>query len=248
MQSITRRSPLAISSSVAPSALYSLTLPSLRDQPHVGDRLPLVIGGDVLDADVGIGMPVNRPAARCRPARPANEHLQDRRCLRVGVVVRVLALDLDDVAEIAARPVTVAAGLERRTHVGHPGDRFGDLVGHDVIELPRAGELGAHERLGAFTDVTLGARDLRVRRRLPRGELRVHRQMAGLPAERRRFHVVHRALGGERDDHDVDGGQRDDGQHDSARRPVAGDRRPASRARPLDRAGVAGLPATSRAG
>ena len=41
--------------------------------------------------------------------------------------------------------------------------------------------------------------------------------MAGLTAERRRLHVVHRALGGERDDDDVDGGQRDDGQYRSAR-------------------------------
>ena len=142
-------------------------------------------------------MPVDRPAARCRPARPTNEHLQDRRCFRVGVVVRVLPLDLDDVAGIAARPVTVAAGLERRTHVGHARYRFGDLVGDHVIELPRAGELGAHECLRAFADVTLGARDFRVRRRLPRGELRVHRQMAGLAAKCRRIHVVHRALGGE---------------------------------------------------
>ena len=201
--------------------LVLLDLAVLADQPHVGDLLPLVIRGDELDADVGIGMPVNRPAARCRPARPTNEHLQDRRCFRVGVVVRVLPLDLDDVAGIAARPVTVAAGLERRTHVGDTRDRFGDLVGDHVIQLPRAGELGAHERLRAFTDVTRGARDFRVRRRLPGGELRVHRQMTRLAAECRRIHLVHRALAGEQDDDDVDGGQRDDGQYRSARRRLA---------------------------
>ena len=189
---------------------------------------------------------IARPLDVGRPGPPTNI-CRIVAGFRVGVVVRVLPLDLDDVAGIAARPVTVAAGLERRTHVGHAGDGFGDLVGQDVIQLPRAGELGAHERLRAFTNVTRGARDLRVRRRLPRGELRVHRQMTRLAAERRRVHPVHRALAGEQDDHDVDGGQRDDGQHGPARRSACGNRRPASRVWPQDGAGVAGLPATSRA-
>ena len=62
----------------------------------------------------------------------------------------------------------------------------------------------------AFADVARDAGHTRVRARLPGGDLRVHRRVAGLSAELRRFHPVQPAVAGDQDNRDVGRGQRGD--------------------------------------
>ena len=155
----------------------------------VRDGLPLGVGVDEFDparADRrASGWRGRRPSAR----RAAHVHLQDRRRLGVRLVVGVLTLDADDVAEVLAGPVTGAADLDA-PDAGRPhaGNRPRVAARDDVIQLPHAVQLVVDERACAFADVALHARDLRVRRVLPRGELRMHRRVARLAAERRRLH------------------------------------------------------------
>ena len=177
-------------------------------------------------------------AARWR-ARATQEHLQDRRRLRVRFIVGILPLDADDVAEALARPMTLAAHLLRGTQVGDAWNRSRILPRDDVIQLPHAVQLVLDERAAAFADVALHAGDLRMRRVLPRRELRVHRRVARLAAERGRLHRVQRAVAREQHDHDIDRRQRHEHQ-----RPTAGRRRPEIDDEPLPRrAGVPHQPA-----
>ena len=94
-----------------------------------------------------------------------------------------------------------------------------------MIELPHAVHLVFDECAAPFTDMALDAGDLRVRGVLPRRELRVHRLVARLAAERGRFHRVERAVSRDQHDHRIDGRQRDE-HHGSAacrRRPEVDD-------------------------
>ena len=64
-----------------------------------------------------------------------------------------------------------------------------------------------HECAGALADMTLGAGDARVRVGLPGRELRMHRRVAHLPAERRRLHPAQRSVPAEQQDDQIDGGE-----------------------------------------
>src|SRR4249920_2634243 len=68
--------------------------------------LALAVREDELDAHTWIGVPMDGAATGRRGARAAEEHLKDRRRLRVRLVLGVLALDADDIAKSFARPMT----------------------------------------------------------------------------------------------------------------------------------------------
>ena len=106
-----------------------------------------------------------------------------------------------------------------------PGIGRGIVPRDDVIQLPHAVHLVLDECAAPFTDVALNAGDLRVRGVLPRRELRVHRRVARLAAERGGFHRVERAISREQHDHGIDGRQRDEQQGAAAcrRRPEIDD-------------------------
>ena len=119
---------------------------------------------------------------------------------------------------IRARAVAAQArlGLGARRHLGAGRDGPRNGAGHHVHELPHAGRLGVHEALRALADVAVDAGDLPRARRLPGGELRLHRRVAHLAAERRRFHPVQAAVAGQQDDDDVGGGERGEEQRPAA--------------------------------
>ena len=96
------------------------------------------------------------------------------------------------------------------------GIGLGYDVRRNLNELPYAGQLGVHECAGSFADMARDAGHAGVRRPLPGHELRLHRGVARLPAEGRRFHVVQATVAAQQDNHEVDGGKR----RDEERRPA----------------------------
>jgi hypothetical protein len=151
------------------------------------------------------------------------------------------------IADDAFRLVAAEAGLRLRTrrHVAPGGTGLGNGTGDDVRELPVPASF-AWTNPGPFADVAVDAGDARVRSRSARRELRLHRRVARLPAELRRFHPVQAAVAGEQQDDDVDGGQRRRWQRAAAH---AG-RRKSKTGHPAAASGsrAAAAAATSRAG
>src|SRR5262245_33771501 len=111
---------------------------------------------------------------------------------------------LQAVPDELVRPVALLAGLARRPQVVDGGGYgTGRELQRDGDELPRAGELRAHEPAGTGTDVTGDARYARVRRPPVGRVLRLHDAMAGLSAERGRVHHLDPLVGCHGEDHEV---------------------------------------------
>ena len=191
---------------------YSRTRPCASVYLTNGMVCRQLVREDEFDFHAWIGVPMDGAAAARRRAGPAHEHLQERRRLRVRLILGVFPLDADDVAKSLARPMTRPAHFHRGTQIGDAGDRPRDLPRDDVIELPQAVHLVLDEGAAPFTDMAVDACDLRVRGVLPRRELRVHRFVARLAAEGRGFHRVERAVSRDQHDHGIDGRQRDEHQ------------------------------------
>ena len=149
-----------------------------------------------------------------RWGRRAQVHLQDGFCLRIRLVLGVLANDGDLIPD--RTPWLVAASararLLARRHPGARRDRLRHTVGRDMHELPDAGELGVNECERPLVNVASDTCSFGVRRLLPGGELRLHGGVADLPAEAWRLHPVQAAVSGEQQDDDVDSSERRDGQ------------------------------------
>ncbi len=202
-----RRTPLRILGDVL------LHLPLRIGNSHVRDRLMLCVRCEVLDANCGVGMPVDG-AARGRPA--AHVHLENGRRLRVRFVIGIFANHADLIANHAPGLVAIAAGLRLRSrrHLGTRRNRSRIGALHYVHELPHAGQLGVHKPFCPLADVTAGTGDAPVRCALPGSELRVHRRVAHLSAEGGRLHPVQAAVTRQQNQNDVDGGEgRDDQRH-----------------------------------
>jgi hypothetical protein len=80
----------------------------------LGNRLAFAVGGDVLDSNGRIGMPVNR-TSRQRLTRSADVHLQNRRRFGIVLVVDKFAKHMCAVTRNARRgswqcPHTCSAG------------------------------------------------------------------------------------------------------------------------------------------
>ena len=137
------------------------------------------------------------------------------------------------------------SGLGARRHLGARRDRPRKGAGRHVHELPHAGELGVHEPPRAL-------RRCGSRRTPPAAcgaacqavNCGVHRRVAHLAAERRRFHPVQAAVAGEQEDDDVDGGERGERAAPGGGPRRAGSRGPASRPRSSGRVAAVAAAAT----
>ena len=121
MQSIVRRSPLAMSAALRRPPCTRAPGPCASVTRDVRDGLTLGVDGDVFDLTVGSACQwMARPLEVGTPGRPRASAESCR--FGIGLVVGVFTLDADDVAEVLASPMTGAAHLVRRTEIGHdPG-------------------------------------------------------------------------------------------------------------------------------
>ncbi len=163
---------------------------------HIGDILPLAIGGNVFDLRSLIEvMPVDSDASL--PGVAADLHEENRVGARVFLVIGEVRSHDHFVARESLRPMALLARLARGTQLFH-GRRDRRVVGveRDGDHLAHAGELGPSEPSRARTDMAFDAGHSLVRRIAVGREFGLHDGVTGLPAELGGIHVLDAVVGG----------------------------------------------------
>ncbi len=141
--------------------LEDLDLPVGCRQLHIVDGFARLVG-TIANLYVRIDVPVDAGGFASREAADLEQNGGLQR--RILFVVHVHGLDFEKVTDVSGRPVALFAGFARRAQVMDGcRDRRRVKVESYRHHLPRAGQLGLDEPVGAGADMTIGAGNARMR-------------------------------------------------------------------------------------